>query len=214
MSNIIPFSFDQKQVRVIQRDGEPWFVAVDVCKVLGLSNPTEAVRHLDDDEKSTLSITEGKYSKANAVNESGLYTLVMRSNKPEAKKFRKWVTSTVLPSIRKTGAYTLDVGLKALEKKLEAIINSPDTQVIADSGDTKLINGSASRWMLTHGGVQYVSPQFFVEQLSTILGGNVHVDKLLHFLYRSPHISQKEKDGEQYYYNISQAFINLMINAN
>lgn len=110
-SNLIPLSFDSQSVRVIDQPSGVWFVAVDVCNVLDLSNPTEAIRNLDDDEVSALSITEvssnGVQQKRsfNIISESGLYALIFRSRKAEAKRFRKWVTSEVLPAIRKTGTY-------------------------------------------------------------------------------------------------------------
>ncbi|HNW87940.1 MAG TPA: BRO family protein [Candidatus Limiplasma sp.] len=99
------------EVRTVMRDGEPWFVAADVCRVLGHSNPTMAVGGLEEDEKMTLSLGEGHSGKRggaqtiNVINEGGLYTLVFRSNKENAVAFRRWVTHEVLPSIRKTGAY-------------------------------------------------------------------------------------------------------------
>lgn len=97
--------------RTVDRDGEPWFVLVDVCRALDLKNPSDAASRLDDDEKMTLALTEGQSGvrggarSMTVINESGLYTLVLRSDKPGAKKFKKWVTSEVLPSIRKTGGY-------------------------------------------------------------------------------------------------------------
>ncbi len=84
----------------------PWWVAKDVCGVLGLSNPTIALKSLDIDEVTKFNLG-GQYGEANAVNEPGLYTLVLKSRKPEAKKFKRWVTHEVLPTIRKTGAYAL-----------------------------------------------------------------------------------------------------------
>lgn len=93
---------------IVERDGEPWFIAADVCAILSLGNPTEAVRPLDDDEKLTSVILRaGQMRPVNLINESGLYALIIRSNKPNAKAFRKWVTGTVLPSIRKTGSFTV-----------------------------------------------------------------------------------------------------------
>jgi prophage antirepressor-like protein len=79
-------------------------VAKDVCEVLGHSNPTSALQVLDDDERSKKSL--GRQGETNIISESGLYTLILRSNKPKAKQFRKWVTSEVIPTIRKTGSYT------------------------------------------------------------------------------------------------------------
>ena len=105
---IIPFNYESRQVQVIQDEGgRPWWVAADICAILGLSNPTEAIRALDDDEKSTLRISEGGPER-NIINEPGLYSLIIRSNKSEAKKFKRWITHEVLPSIRKTGRYEID----------------------------------------------------------------------------------------------------------
>ena len=103
------FSYKDAVVRTVERDGEVWFVAKDVCDVLELDNPTEAIRPLDEDEKNTLRISEGNRGNPNVniINESGLYALVFRSNKPEAKAFSKWVRSEVLPQIRRTGSYSL-----------------------------------------------------------------------------------------------------------
>lgn len=101
------FNFNNNQVRVIEKEGEPWFVATDVCTVLELI-PRDSIPRLDDDEKSyvdrtLLGLNPGK--SMYIINESGLYSLIMTSRKPSAKKFRKWVTSEVLPAIRKTGGY-------------------------------------------------------------------------------------------------------------
>lgn len=103
---ITPFSFDNHNIRVILRDAEPWFSASDVCTTLGIKNHRDSLMHLDDDEKGVVSTdTLGGQQKISVVNESGLYALVLRSRKPEARKFAKWVTGEVLPTIRKTGAY-------------------------------------------------------------------------------------------------------------
>ena len=101
------FSFGDNKVRVIVRDGEPWFVASDVCGALDYKNTSKAIGdHLDDDEKGlTTGYTLGGEQKLTVISESGLYALVLRSRKPEARKFAKWVTSEVLPAIRKTGVY-------------------------------------------------------------------------------------------------------------
>lgn len=100
------FKFGDHNVRVVLRDGDPWFVAVDVALTLGYRNAPDAARHLDEDEKGTQIVrTPGGDQKVTVINESGLYALVLRSRKPEARKFAKWVTSEVLPAIRKTGVY-------------------------------------------------------------------------------------------------------------
>lgn len=93
-------------VRVVQVDGEPWFVAADVCRALKISNSRDAVARLDDDEKGIGSTdTLGGKQGMQIINEPGLYTLVLGSRKPEAKTFKRWVTHEVLPAIRKTGGY-------------------------------------------------------------------------------------------------------------
>lgn len=111
---VFNFSQEKASIRVRLINGEPWFVAKDVCQVLGIANHKDAVSRLDDDERQGVGITDplGIRQTANAVSESGLYSLIFQSRKPEARKFRKWVTSEVLPSIRKKGFYGLrkDVG--------------------------------------------------------------------------------------------------------
>ena len=93
-------------VRVVQVNGEPWFVAADVCRALEISNSRDAVARLDDDEKGVGSTdTLGGKQGMQIINEPGLYTLVLGSRKPEAKTFKRWVTHEVLPAIRKTGSY-------------------------------------------------------------------------------------------------------------
>jgi hypothetical protein len=110
MPNSLPMEFEYStstqslSVELINND--PWFLAKDVCDSLGLENVTKALYSLDEDEKLTLPVVRsGQTREMNFVNESGLYNLIFQSRKPEAKKFRKWVTSEVLPSIRKTGKY-------------------------------------------------------------------------------------------------------------
>lgn len=99
----VVFNFTSQALRVVMREGEPWFVAADVCEALDIKNPTDALKRLDDDERARFNL--GHQGEANIINESGLYSLILGSRKPEAKKFKKWVTSEVLPAIRKTGGY-------------------------------------------------------------------------------------------------------------
>ncbi len=100
----LTFTFSAQTLRVILRDGEPWFVAADLLETLTLDR--KALERLDDDEKGVNTIhTPGGQQEMTVINESGLYSLILTSRKPEAKKFKKWVTSEVLPAIRKTGRY-------------------------------------------------------------------------------------------------------------
>lgn len=113
MGEVIPFDFETNAVRVVLVDNAPWFVAPDVCRVLDHKNPTVALRRLDEDEKRLVdpklllgsSVAGGGAQMMSIVSESGLYALILTSNKPAAKRFRKWVTAEVLPSIRRDGAY-------------------------------------------------------------------------------------------------------------
>lgn len=113
MSNIIPFSFEENAVRVLNRSGESWFVLTDVCRVLGIGNPSDVAKRLDDDEKTTIDTRDiiadceldPRVQSLAIINESGLYSLILTSRKAAAKRFKKWVTAEVLPTIRKTGSY-------------------------------------------------------------------------------------------------------------
>lgn len=115
--NIIPFHYESTNIRVVMRDGDPWFVAADVCAALDIGNPTMAVTRLDEDERALISIegTNNGNESLNFVNEPGLYSLVLGSRKPEAKTFKRWITHEVIPSIRKTGGYAVSQQSVALE---------------------------------------------------------------------------------------------------
>jgi prophage antirepressor-like protein len=109
--NLTTFDFNSMAVRVMDREGQPWFVAADVCRVLELVNVTEATRSLDSDELDSVILNSGEQGrKTLIISESGLYALIFKSRKAQAKVFRKWVTSEVLPAIRRTGGYALPVG--------------------------------------------------------------------------------------------------------
>jgi len=104
------FDFRGKAVRTVEREGEPWFVVVDICAALELRNPRSSVAILDEDEKYTVHSMDGitrddRAQEITIVNESGLYSLILRSRKPEAKEFKRWITHEVLPAIRKYGFY-------------------------------------------------------------------------------------------------------------
>jgi prophage antirepressor-like protein len=94
-------------VRIVERDGELWFVAADVCKAVGVGNVTDVVKRLDGDEKDEFDLIDvaGRRRKMWIVNEPGMYSIILRSDKPAAKSFKRWVTHDVLPTIRKTGSY-------------------------------------------------------------------------------------------------------------
>ncbi|MDD6077260.1 MAG: Bro-N domain-containing protein [Clostridiales bacterium] len=108
MTDLQIFNNDQfGQIRTAVKDGEPLFVAADVCRALEIQNHKNAIKRLDDDEKSGVVLTapHGRPQETNCVTESGLYSLVLGSRKPEAKAFKRWITHDVIPAIRKTGGY-------------------------------------------------------------------------------------------------------------
>lgn len=123
MNKLQVFSFEGKEVRTIQKAGQPWWVLKDVCAALSIENYRNVAARLDDDEKDVhLVDTLGGKQEMVVINESGLYNALLRSDKPEAKQFKRWVTHEVLPQIRQHGAYlTTD--------KLEEIMNDPDAWI-------------------------------------------------------------------------------------
>ena len=118
-------SADFGRVRSVLKDGAPWFVAVDVCKALGLNQVTRAMSRLDSDEGGLLEVPHpqnaDKTIEINAVSEAGLYHLILCSKKPEAKAFKRWITHEVIPSIRKHGAYMTDALLSRMDEHPELI---------------------------------------------------------------------------------------------
>lgn len=125
MNSITTYQHEQfGTIRTTTIDGEPWFVAKDVCDALALNNVGQATSGLDSDEKSSISINDGTEGNPNKViiSEAGLYSLVLRSRKPEAKAFKRWVTHDVLPSIRKHGMY-------ATAQTVDEMLADPDTMI-------------------------------------------------------------------------------------
>lgn len=135
MTEIVPFEFEGAAVRVLTIDGEPWWVATDLCTVLGIGNARQAVSQLDSDEVSQVPVTtndgSGRVLPTNIVNEPGMYSLVLRSRKPEAKEFKRWIKWEVLPQIRKTGGY----GVREMTKleALHAAIESEEARMAAET---------------------------------------------------------------------------------
>ena len=107
MNELQIFNYQSNEVRTIMKDGEPWFCLKDVCAVLGITKYRDVATRLDPDERGSFRVdTLGGTQEMTFINESGLYNVILRSDKPEARPFRKWVTSKVLPTIRKTGQYS------------------------------------------------------------------------------------------------------------
>lgn len=132
MNNVQEFKFKNLPLNVIDKAGEPWFIAKEVCEILEHTNHKVAVQSLDEDEKGVSKVYSlGGEQDTIIISESGLYTLIIRSNKPKAKEFRKWVTGVVLPSIRKTGGYALQDVNRMEHKALYEKIISLQEEVIS-----------------------------------------------------------------------------------
>jgi prophage antirepressor-like protein len=122
-TDILPFQNDDTQIRALNIEGEPWFIAGDICEALGLTNVGQALGSLDEDEKSSIIISDGTPGNPNRaiISESGLYSLILRSRKPEAKAFKRWITRDVIPTIRRTGSYSVTPQLTGPALYLAAI---------------------------------------------------------------------------------------------
>lgn len=123
------WNYEGAEVRTVQIDGEPWFVLTDVCRELEISNSRMVADRLENDELMSVKLTSGgQRREMTIVNESGLYTVILRSDKPQAKPFRKWVTSEVLPSIRKHGSYSVQSQFADLSPQLQVLIQMETRQ--------------------------------------------------------------------------------------
>lgn len=179
---------DFGQIRTVLRQGEPWFVAADVCKVLGHTNPTVALQMLDEDEKAKQSLGQVSVNgvmqnrESNIVSEAGLYQLVIRSNVPGAKSFKRWITHEVIPSIRKTGSYSAGNDIKAM--RAEAMMRNAKTReanlwlkfaAVLDSRPHKQLCASYGTQVLTGGQrvlpLPEVEKTYSAEEVGAMLGG-------------------------------------------
>ncbi|SHY53096.1 phage antirepressor [Mycobacteroides abscessus] len=125
MSDLSTFVFDGCDVRVVTIDGEPWWIARDVLDILGLGNVSKALSRVDEADVTSSAVSSGAQRRnMYMVNESGLYDLILDSRKPEARRFRRWITAEVLPTIRKSGGAYIEPGSRA-----EAELSNPDTML-------------------------------------------------------------------------------------
>lgn len=156
-------------VRVILQDNEPWFVAKDICDCLEINNSRQALSRLDDDEKNSVILNDGTAGnpEKSIVNEYGLYSLVLSSRKPEAKEFKRWITHDVLPTLRKTGSYSMNIpqtlpeALRAYadeveqHNKIKALVEAQRPKVIfadaVSTSDTDILIGDLAKLLNQNG---------------------------------------------------------------
>lgn len=173
---VYTFNETDISIRIQNIDGNPWFVAKDLCDALELNDVRRAVEPLDDDEKLTGEILQsGQRRLMWLVNESGMYSLVIRSNKPEAKKFRKWVTNEVLPSIRRTGSYTVQPTAKRGRKTRGELVNADILNLLWLIGES-----------LNHGDQKEIALELgvSVQSVSRTLNGYNRSNRILMALYK------------------------------
>ena len=155
MTSLTQFAFNSQQVRILSVNGDPWFIASDVCKILELGNVSKALSRLDSEEimsldrESILTLSDDPNTvRLSAISESGLYSLTLGSRKPQAKEFKRWVTREILPTIRKTGKYEIAPSAPALpqdyEEALAALLVSVREQKALTAANQKLIEANQS----------------------------------------------------------------------
>lgn len=190
-AKVFTFNASNQNIRVQMKDGEPWFVAKDVCDALTIGNSRDAVNRLDDDEKA-MSVLPTQFGdkEMNMVNESGLYNLIFQSRKPEAKAFRKWVTSEVLPTLRKTGRYEL--GQPA---RCKAVRRTRGEGVSVELTNLLWLIGES----LAHGDQQAVALELGVSRVAVnrVLNGLNRSSRILMALYRK---ARQNREANLLYY--------------
>lgn len=157
---ITPFLYDGNiTVRVIDDDGKEAWVTTDVCRAVGITNAADAVKGLDDDEKGIATIyTLGGLQRVGVVYESGLYTLILKSRKDEAKRFRKWITSEVLPSIRRIGSYVQPNAVIVRKPCFEWSFEEWRVKLAIVNTGHKTFNKATAAWLWEHEGLPMPPP--------------------------------------------------------
>jgi prophage antirepressor-like protein len=170
-STPLVFTFPEtaQHVRSVMIDAEPWWVAADVCTVLEIGNARQAVSYLDDDEVQQVPVTTNDGSSrslpTNVINQPGLYSLILRSRKPQAKAFKRWITHEVLPSIRRTGSYSAAPREMTKLEALQAAIESEEGRLAAEARVAQL-EPAARSWQVLASG----EGDFAVADAAKILG--------------------------------------------
>lgn len=188
-SELVPFQFPAtgQPVRTVTVDGQPWFVAGDVCAVLALGNPYSSLALLDDDEKGLHIVeTPGGPQRVTIVNEPGLYSLILRSRKPEAKAFKRWITHDVLPAIRQTGSYAVAPNFevpRTLPEALRAYAAEVEAREAAEQRAAEL-EGPAEAWNVLASGDGDFSVADAAKILARDPGISIGRDRLFDFLHR------------------------------
>jgi len=168
MNELKLFNFEDKELKTIQVNDEVYFVGKDVCTILELSDVSKAISRLDEDEKLIRTLfLSGQNREVLLINESGLYSLVLTSRKPEAKRFKRWVTGEVLPSIRKIGGYGVQLDGNLI---IQSIVNMQKQFIELNSNVTALINNLA-----INNETRVETPKYFQPSLSSNSNEDIHL---------------------------------------
>jgi prophage antirepressor-like protein len=195
------------EIRVLKRNGEAWFVAVDVCKALDINNARQAVTRLDDDEKCTVISNDGR--QMNIVSESGLYSLVLSSRKKEAKTFKRWVTHDILPEIRKTGGYNSQQSDEFKAKRLEIMMINAKARLLKEQNKHIELMIKNPEYTTTEDLPPVVPKTYTATEVATMLGvsanrigrlsnANGLKDKAYGEWYKEPLANGKEVESFRY----------------
>ncbi|WP_435308838.1 BRO-N domain-containing protein [Sebaldella termitidis] len=229
MDKLLVFNFNNNDIRTIEINDEIWWIASDICKILGYSNTTKTLEKLDDDERSNFKL--GRQGNANIINESGLYTLILKSEKKEAIPFRKWITHNVLPSLRKTGSYSINQTPKELELKEKEIqlktaeflnnmadgILIPEYKQILNAHATKVLTGDFLLPLPAAGEVTYSATEIgkMLGISANMVGRltkkhNLRTEEYGKVFYDKSKYSSKEVETFRYYIKVIDILKNIV----
>ena len=229
MDKLQVFNFNDNDIRTIEINNEIWWIATDICKILGYSNTTKALEKLADDERSNLKL--GRQGNTNIINESGLYTLILRSEKKEATPFRKWITHDVLPSLRKTGSYSINQTPKELELKEKEIqlktaeflnnmadgILIPEYKQILNAHATKVLTGDFLLPLPAAGEITYSATEIgkMLGVSANMVGRltkkhNLRTEEYGKVFYDKSKYSSKEVETFRYYIKVIDILKNIV----
>jgi prophage antirepressor-like protein len=209
MTSLTQFVFNSQQVRIISVNGDPWFVASDVCKILDVTNVSKALSRLDDEEimsldrKSILTLSDDPNTvRLSAISESGLYSLTLGSRKPQAKDFKRWVTREILPTIRKTGKYEIAPSQPALPQtfsealRLAADLEDQKQKLMAENQalqiEVQTLEPKADRYDLILATDGWMTGEEIVKQLNI---PKFSVRKLYDILRKEKVLFKRPSDG-------------------
>ena len=218
------------KVRTVLIENEVWFVLIDICKILELSNPSSVIKRLDEDEVAKFDL--GSLSGiTNIINESGLYKVIFRSDKPQANQFTKWVTHDVLPSLRKTGSYSMNQTPKELELKEKEIqlktaeflnnmadsILIPEYKQILNAHATKVLTGNFLLPLPVAGEITYSATEIGkILGISANMVGrltkkhNLRTEEYGKIFYDKSKYSSKEVETFRYYIKVIDILKNIV----